>query len=128
METYDVQFLQEALDDLKEIVLYIAQDSRQVGRKGEQLVKQATSPALRMHDKIIEKANDLTVFPKRGRLIPDRKIAAAGYRMLGIKPYIAFYRIVDCNVFIYRVLHGATNYPLLHEKMAQVDFETSDDD
>jgi len=29
METYDVQFLQEALDDLEEIVLYIAQDSRQ---------------------------------------------------------------------------------------------------
>jgi plasmid stabilization system protein ParE len=53
MEAYDVQFLQEALDDLEEIVLYIAQDSRQVGRKGEQLAKQATSPALRMHDKII---------------------------------------------------------------------------
>lgn len=40
METYDVQFLQEALDDLEEIVLYIAQDSRQA--------------ALRMHDKMIE--------------------------------------------------------------------------
>ena len=110
METYDVQFLQEALDDLEEIVLYIAQDSR--------------AAALRMHDKIIEKANDLTIFPKRGRLVPDKKIAAAGYRMLGIKPYIAFYRIVDRNVFIYRVLHGATNYPLLYEKIAQVDFET----
>jgi toxin ParE1/3/4 len=105
METYDVQFLQEAFDDLEEIVLYIAQDSRQA--------------ALRMHDKIIEKAYDLTIFPKRGRLVPDKKMVAAGYRMLGIKPYIAFYRIVDRNVFIYRVLHGATCYPLLYEKMAQ---------
>jgi plasmid stabilization system protein ParE len=105
METYDVRFLQEAFDDLEEIVLYIAQDSRQA--------------ALRMHDKIIEKANDLTVFPKRGRLVPDKKMAAAGYRMLGIKPYIAFYRVVGRIVFIYRVLHGATNYPLLYEKMAQ---------
>jgi len=112
METYDVHFLQEALDDLEEIVLYIAQDSREA--------------ALRMHDKIIERANDLTVFPKRGRLVPDKKMAAAGYRMLGIKPYIAFYRIVDRNVFIYRVLHGATNYPLLYEKMAQVGFETGE--
>jgi len=105
METYDVIFLQEALDDLEEVVLYIARDSRQA--------------ALRMHDAIIEKANDLTLFPKRGRLVPDKKMAAAGYRVLGIKSYIAFYRVVGRNVFIYRVLHGATNYPLLYEQMAQ---------
>ena len=105
METYDVKFLQEALDDLEEIVLYIAQDSRQA--------------ALRMHGEIIDKANDLTVFPKRGRLVPDNKMAAAGYRMLGIKPYIAFYRVIKKNVFIYRVLHGATNYPLLYGRMVQ---------
>ena len=105
METYDVRFLQEALEDLEEIVLYIAQDSRQA--------------ALRMHDKIVEKANDLTIFPKRGRLVPDKKMGATGYRMLGIKPYIAFYRVLDRNVFIYRVLHGATNYPILYEKMSQ---------
>ena len=109
-----MHFLQEAVDDLEEIVLYIAQDSR--------------AAALRMHDRIIEKSNDLEIFPKRGRLVSDRKMAAAGYRMLGIKPYIAFYRIVDRNVFIYRVLHGATNYPLLYEKMAQVDFETEDNE
>jgi addiction module RelE/StbE family toxin len=104
METYDVSFLQAALDDLEEIVLYIAQDNRQA--------------ALRMHNDIIEKANNLTIFPKCGRLVPDRKMAAAGYRMLVIKPYIAFYRVADRNIFIYRVLHGATNYPLLYEEMA----------
>jgi len=27
MEIYDVRFLQEALDDLEEIILYVAQDS-----------------------------------------------------------------------------------------------------
>jgi toxin ParE1/3/4 len=105
MEVFDVRFLQEALEDLEEIVLYIAQDSRQA--------------ALRMHDKIVEKSNDLAIFPKRGRLVPDRKIAGAGYRTLGIKPYIVFYRVIDRNVFIYRVLHGATNYPILFEKIAQ---------
>jgi addiction module RelE/StbE family toxin len=103
LETYDVRFLQEALDDLEEIVLYIAQDNIEA--------------ALRMHDKIVEKANDLTIFPKRGRLVPDKKMAAAGYRMLGIKPYIVFYRVIGHCVFIYRVLHGATHYPLLYEKM-----------
>ena len=105
METYEVRFLQEALDDLEEIVLYIAQDNPQA--------------ALRMHDKIIEKANDLSIFPKRGRLVPNTKMSNAGYRMLPIKPYIAFYRVIDRFVFIYRVLHGATNYPVLYEKMTQ---------
>jgi len=110
METlYNVRFLQEALEDLEEIVLHIAQDSR--------------SAAFRMHDRIIDKANDLSIFPKRGRLVPDKRMSAAGYRMLGIKPYVAFYRIINNNVFIYRVLHGASNYPLLYEKMAQIDDE-----
>ena len=102
MESYNVQFLQEALDDLEEIVLYIAQDSRKA--------------ALAMHDKIIEKAKDLAIFPKRGRLVPDKRMSEAGYRMLGIKPYVAFYRIIGNDVFIYRVLHGARNYPLLYSK------------
>jgi addiction module RelE/StbE family toxin len=109
METYEVRFLQEALDDLEEIVLYIAQD--------------IVAAALRMHDRIIEKANDLITFPKRGRLIPDQKMSAAGFRMLGIKPYIAFYRVIESNVFIYRVLHGATNYPRLYENMTQVEYK-----
>ena len=106
MEQYDVRFLQEAFDDLEEIILYIA--------------KVSPIAALKMHDEIISKTNDLSVFPKRGRLVPDKKMAAAGYRMLGIKPYIAFYRVIESNVFIYRILHGAMNYPLLYEKMIQV--------
>ena len=104
MESYNVYFLQEALDDLEEIVLYIAQDSR--------------TAAFCMHDKIIEKVNDLTIFPKRGRLVPDKKISAVGYRMLFIMPYIAFYRVIGYDVFIYRVLHGAADYSMLQENMA----------
>jgi len=106
MSAYDVQFLQEALDDLEEIVLYIAQHNK--------------TTALRMHDNIIEKANDLSTFPKRGRPVPHPKMSCVGYRMLHMKPYIAFYRIINKTVFIYRVLHGATNYPLLYDKMAIV--------
>lgn len=105
METYEVRFLQEALDDLEEIVLYIAQDNR--------------AAALRMHGRIVEKAHTLSTFPKRGRLVPDKKMGEAGYRMLGIEPYIAFYRIIGNVVCIYRVLHGATNYPLLYERMSK---------
>jgi len=105
MAPYDVQFLQEAMEDLEEIILYIAKDSRRA--------------ALQAHDKIITKVRELSVFPRRGRPVPDKKMADAGYRMLGILPYIAFYRIVGEHIFIYRVIHGATNYPLLYEKMVQ---------
>ena len=105
MENYDIRFLQEALDDLEEIILYVAQSSR--------------TAAIRLHDKFIEKANDLSVFPKRGRPVPDKKMRDAGYRMLAVKPYIAFYRVIDRSVFIYRVVHGASNYPTLYEKIMQ---------
>jgi len=103
MKAYDVHFLQEALDDLEEIILYIAQNSK--------------AAALRLHDAIIEKASDLETFPKRGRPVPDKKMAEAGYRMLLVKPYVAFYRVIDHNVLIYRIIHGATNYPMLYEMM-----------
>jgi len=104
MKVYNVRFLQEALDDIEEIILYIARDSQ--------------ASAMRMHDIIIDKANDLTTFPKRGRLVPDKKMSEAGYRMLGIRPYIAFYRVIDNDIFIYRVLHGTANFPSLYGKMA----------
>ena len=106
METYNVQFLQEALDDLEEIILYIAQDSR--------------ASALSFHDKIIDRLNGLSTFPKMGRLIPDKKMADAGYRVLSIKPYLAFYRIIGETIFIYRILHGAMNYPLLYQQISEI--------
>ena len=55
-------------------------------------------------------------------------MSAAGFRILGIKPYLMFYRVINKDVFIYRIIHGATNYPLLYEKMMQsggeLDIET----
>ena len=111
MEKYEVRFLQEALGDLEEIVVYIAQNNR--------------ATALRVHDEIMEKAGELSVFPRRGRPIPDAKMSKAGYRMLLVKPYIVIYRITRSNVFICRVVHGATNYPLLYDKMSHGVNDTS---
>ena len=103
MREYEVRFLQEALDDLEEIVAYIAQNS--------------ITTALRVHDEIIEKVSELSVFPRLGQTVPDAKMRKAGYRMLLIDPYIMFYRIIGSDVFIYRVIHGATNYPLMYDKI-----------
>ena len=59
MKKYKVGFLQSAIDDLEEIVLYIAKDS--------------SKSAMELHDKIIESATRLEEFPNMGRLIPDRR-------------------------------------------------------
>jgi len=100
MKKYKVTFLQPALDDLEEIILYIARDS--------------SDAALKMHDEIILKARKLEDFPKLGRLVPDKKMSESGFRMLMIRPYIALYREMNGVIYIYRVIHGARNYPSLY--------------
>ena len=45
MEIYKVEYLQTAMEDLEEIILYIAKDSVQ--------------DAIKMHDEIIDKSNKL---------------------------------------------------------------------
>lgn len=99
MEQYDVRFLEDAFNDLEEIILYIANDSK--------------AAAIKMHDLIIEKAKDLTFFPKRGRLVPDKRMAEVGFRMLAAQKYIIFYKIDGKVIHIHRILHGARNYPSL---------------
>jgi len=96
MEKFEVRFLQEALDDLEEIVSYIALDN--------------PAAAMRMHDKIIQDAENLSASPEMGHRPSYAKIREAGYRMLITKPYISFYKKIGNNVFIYRVIHGARNW------------------
>lgn len=102
MEKYSVEFLQTALDDLEEIVLYIAKDSK--------------ANALKFHDEMIDKINRLKTFPKLGREVPDKKIKKLGYRLLVISSYLVFYRVINQNIYIYRIFHGMRNYPMLYEE------------
>ena len=96
-----VIFLQAALDDIEQIVAYIAQDN--------------VNAALRLHDRIIETASKLSDFPMSGRLVPDEKIGNHGFRMIGLGNYIIFYKVYDndSKVVVLRVLHGARDYPSL---------------
>lgn len=102
MGKYRVIFLQPALDDLEEIVLYIAKDSR--------------TSAHKMHDKIVSIANKLEAFPKLGILVSDKKMMERGFRMLVIDEYLLFYKIYDGEINILRVLHGMREYPKLFEE------------
>lgn len=102
MEKYRVTFLQSALDDIEDIVLYIAKDSKK--------------NALLMHDKIIEVANRLETFPKLGVQVPDKKMSERGFRMIAVDKYLLFYKIYSEEICILRVLHGARDYPKLFSR------------
>lgn len=104
---YRVGFLQIALDDLEEIVLYIAKDSKTV--------------AMKIHDKLVASAYRLETFPKLGTLVPDKKMREAGFRMLIIDKYILIYKIYGKEINILRVMHGTRDYPRLSERQLNND-------
>ena len=97
MGKYEVVFLQTALDDLEEIVLYIAKDSKQ--------------NALKLNDKLLELAGTLSDFPFLGTVIQDKKLRSLDYRRIVFHNYAIFYQVVGEQVIIMRVLHGARDYP-----------------
>ena len=103
MHINKVEFLQDALDDLEELIEYIAKDSVVAAEK--------------MHNQVVLKANELKEFPGRGRPVPEPKMKEAGWRMIFIPQYVAFYRIIKDNVLIYRIFHGSSNYPKLYDQM-----------
>ena len=103
MKNHEVKFLKSALNDLEEIILYIAQDS--------------ADAAFKMHDEIILKVKKLEDFPNLGLQVPDEKMRESGFRMLMIRPYIGFYKEVNEVIYIYRVMHGARDYSSLYNMM-----------
>lgn len=58
----------------------------------------------RLTDKIVSRCQTLVDHPKLGRLRPD---IAPEARMLTIGNYLVLYRIIDPDVDIVRVVHGA---------------------
>ena len=96
---YEIVFLQTALDDIKEIVLYIS--------------KELSNPeaALKLTDKFIEKSNSLSDFPY-GRPVysPVRKLRHE-YRTILIDNYTLFYWINEDKkrIMIARVIYSKRN-------------------
>ena len=109
MGNYKVLFTQAALEDLEEIILYISKDSK--------------NNAIKFHNKIIDKANNLKIFPKLGLLLADKKMRDSGFRMLIIDKYLLFYKIYENEVSILRILHGSRDYPQLFARMQETSEE-----
>ena len=97
MSRYKITILQIAREDIGEIFFYIAGDS--------------PKSALAMTDKITDKIDMLAELPFIGKIVPENELAKQEYRMLIIDSYIAFYKVIDDEVVVYRVLHGMRDFP-----------------
>lgn len=90
---HDVVWTGPALRDLESLAYYIAQDSP--ANAGEVIEKMEASGA------------SLCTFPKRGRRIPEMKVAGFDeFRECVVAPWRIIYRIAGKTVFILAVLDG----------------------
>ena len=104
MGKYNVELLPAAYADLDEIFDYIVADNPQA--------------ATEMLNNIMKSLRRLENFPHSGAPLLDSAMQKFNFRMVIIDPYIAFYRLIEDKVIIYRILHCARNYPhLLKESM-----------
>jgi plasmid stabilization system protein ParE len=93
---YKVVWASVAEDDLKNIILYIAEDS--------------LANARIIFEKIKEKATSLKLFPERGRIVPELQDQGIFlYRELIVAPWRIIYRISDKKIYILSVLDSRQN-------------------
>jgi addiction module RelE/StbE family toxin len=90
-QKYNVVWSNIAENDLKNIVEYIADDS--------------PPNALKILQRINQKASSLYTFPERGRIVPElRDQGILQYRELVISPWRILYRISEKSVVVISVL------------------------
>lgn len=99
MARYEVVLLPVAFSDLDEIFDYILAENPQA--------------AGNMLQDIIQSLSRLSSHPHSGSPLRERSLNRFHFRIVVTSPYIAFYRVIGNKVFVYRVLHGARNYPHL---------------
>jgi toxin ParE1/3/4 len=102
----DIQLLPAAYSDLDEIFNYIIANNPQAAEK--------------TLDKIIQSLRRLEDLPYSGTPLVGRSLTKFSFRMVIVDPYIAFYRLIDDRIYVYRVLHGARNYQHLLKELLQL--------
>lgn len=93
---YKVQWAGIAAEDLKGVILYIAEDS--------------PADARIVFEKIKEKVLSLIQFPERGRVVPElQEQGVFLYREVIVSPWRIIYRISDTKVYVLSVLDSRQN-------------------
>ena len=100
MAEYHVEILPSAWQDLDRIAEY---HLRMVG----------AASAEKITSRILDVLEKLEAFPLMGALHPDACLARMEYRKVLCGDYVCVYRLIGQTVFVYRIVHGATDYPKL---------------
>lgn len=69
--------------------------------------------ARRITEQIYHSLERLTQFPLSGAQINDKELRREGYRLVISGDYLCVYRIIAETVYVYHIVHGATDYPKL---------------
>ena len=83
-----------AFHDLQCIVDFISEDS--------------TYYAMTFYDDVMDKAQTLSEFPHRGRIVPE--MGNPNMRELFVHRYRLIYKVIDSTVIIITIIHGARDY------------------
>lgn len=102
MKNYNIEFLPIAYSDLDNIFDYIILDS----------IKEANV----MLEKIMNSLDRLKQFPLSGKKLIHNSLNYYNFRIIIVNPYVIFYRFMDDTIYIYRVLHGASDYMKILEE------------
>ena len=104
---YAIEYLPAALEDLKEIVRYIAR------------TLQNPKAAENLAHEIIKKVDLLADFPYSAPRYTPIKPLEYEYRKLLVKNYFAFYRIDEMKktITVALIIYAKRNIALLHEKV-----------
>lgn len=100
MQKYKVEILSPAAKDIERIAGY---HLRMVG----------SGSAEDITDKLLDTIQTLEDHPFTGMEHPDEILRKHKYRKLISGDYICIYKVMGKRVYIYRVVHGATDYPKL---------------
>ena len=94
MKKYKVLWTEIALKDLDEIIGYIA-------------LRDTIINAKKIYLKIKKSASDLTIFPYRGRVVPELKQHnISAYREIILSPWRIIYRVEKNLVYVMSVFDG----------------------
>ena len=69
--------------------------------------------AEKITDKLLDSIEKLGRHPLLGTEHSDLVLQEKGYRKLVCGEYICVYRLIDVTIYVYRVVHGTTDYPKL---------------
>ena len=96
MTKYRVQIPSSAVNDIQEIVDYIAEDNATI--------------ALEILDRLESRINSLKEYPERGRVVPELlNQNIMEYHEIIETPWRIIYKIIESNVFILTIVDGRRN-------------------